>query len=127
MDNFIQGAQVGLNQTLKEGDTKTLISVMKWLQQMKERQHATDAMFGTVRKYIDLLKTYDYEPPDTVFIQLEQLPLKWNKIKKVATQVKHQVGPLVVKEVASIRKRIGDFEVRQNEFREKFKESDFFK
>jgi len=126
LDTFVQGAMVGLNQPLK-GDTMTLISVMKWLQQMKERQLTTDQLFGKIKKYIELLKTYDYEPPDTVFVQLDQLPQRWNKLKKLAVQVKHQVGPLVVKEVAAIRKRIGDFEVRQGDFREKFKESDFFK
>lgn len=93
---------------------------------MKERQVATDNMFEPIKEYIELLKTYDYEPPEKTFVQLDQLPIKWNKVKKLAVQVKHQVGPLLVKEVSSIRQRITDFDKTQNEYREKFKESEFF-
>ncbi|ODN03963.1 Dynein beta chain, ciliary [Orchesella cincta] len=126
LDEFIQEAEKGLGQTLREGDTKTLISTMKWLQQMKERQVKVDNMFEPIKQYIELLKMYDYEPPDAVFVQLDELPQKWNNLKKQAIQTKHQAAPLQAKEVSSIRKRISDFDKRQNDFRERFKESAFF-
>lgn len=127
LDDFIQGAQAVLSTPLKEGDTKSLNLVMKFLQQMKERQVATDNMFEPIKKDIELLKQYDYEPPDSVFVQLEQLPQKWNKMKKLAIQIKHQAAPLQSQEVTNIRKRIADFDKTQVDFREKFKQSEFFK
>jgi hypothetical protein len=44
---------------------------MTWLQQVKDRQVATDNMFEPIKKYIELLKMYDYELPEIVFVQLE--------------------------------------------------------
>lgn len=66
---------------------------MGFLQKIKDRQAATDSMFDPIKEYIELLKSYDYEMPETVFVQLEELPVKWNSTKKLAVQVKHQVAP----------------------------------
>jgi len=112
-------------QTLREGDLKTLISVMGVLQQMKDRQYKTDNMFEPIKEYIELLKSYDYEMPEQVFIQLEELPKKWEAAKRNSQQVRHQVAPLVAQEVSKIRKNISDFDTRQQNYREAFKKSDF--
>lgn len=73
---FIADAEKGLTQPLREGDLKKLISVMTWLQQVKDRQVATDNMFEPIKKYIELLKMYDYELPESVFVQLEGITFK---------------------------------------------------
>lgn len=125
LEAFIQEAEKGLSQTLREGDLKTLISVMGYLQKVKDRLYKTDNMFGPIKEYIELLKSYDYEMPEQVFIQLEELPRKWEATKRLAQQVRHQVSPLVAQEVSKIRKNISDFESRQQSFRESFRKSDF--
>ena len=47
------------------------------LQKVKDRLPTTDNMFEPLKQYIELLKSYDYEMPETVFVQLEELPQKW--------------------------------------------------
>jgi len=126
LEQFVTEAEKNLNQTLREGDLKTLISVMSMLQQVKERQVATDNMFEPIKKYMELLKMYDYELPEAVFVQLEELPQKWTNLKKQAIKVKHQVAPLQAQEVSSIRKRIADFDAKQLAYREDFKGFLFF-
>ena len=114
-----------MSQTLREGDLTTLISVMGWLQKVKERQATTDTMFEPLKEYIELLKSYDYEMPESVFVQLEELPQKWTNTKKLAIQVKHQVAPLQAQEVSSIRKRISEFDNKQQAYRDSFKNFNF--
>jgi dynein heavy chain len=126
LDQFIQESEKGLTQTLREGDLKTLISVMTNLQQVKDRQVTTDGMFEPIKKYIELLKMYDYELPESVFVQLEELPQKWMNLKKLAIKIKHQVAPLQAQEVSSIRKRIADFDAKQQAYRDVFKAMKFF-
>lgn len=99
---------------------------MSNLQRVKERQGQTDHMFEPIKQYIELLKMYDYELPEAVFVQLEELPQKWTSLKRLAIQVKHQVAPLQAQEVSSIRKRISDFDAKQHAYREKFKIFAFF-
>lgn len=71
LEQFITEAESGLTQPLREGDLRKLISVMTWLQQVKDRQATTDTMFEPIKKYIELLKMYDYDLPEAVFVQLE--------------------------------------------------------
>jgi dynein heavy chain len=98
---------------------------MGFLHQVKERQVTTDSMFEPIKQYIELLKSYDYEMPEQVFVQLEELPQKWTNTKKLAIQVKHQVAPLQAQEVSSIRKRISDFDTKQQQYRDAFKKFEF--
>ncbi|XP_035709844.1 dynein beta chain, ciliary [Folsomia candida] len=126
LEQFITEAESGLTQPLREGDLRKLISVMTWLQQVKDRQATTDTMFEPIKKYIELLKMYDYDLPEAVFVQLEELPQKWMNLKKLAIKIKHQVAPLQAQEVSSIRKRITDFDVKQHAYRDVFKALAFF-
>lgn len=126
LDQFIMEAENGLTPILTEGDLKTLISVMSWLQSVKERQQTTDKMFEPIKQYIELLKMYDYELPESVFVQLEELPQKWIETKKLAIQVKSQVAPLQAQEVSSIRRRIAEFDTKQHAYRDRFRTFPFF-
>ncbi|KAJ1100514.1 hypothetical protein NDU88_005597 [Pleurodeles waltl] len=51
----------------------------------------------------------------------QELPEKWNNTKKIAISVKHEIAPLQTAEVSLIRKKIILFDVKQNNFREKFR------
>ncbi|RXM32245.1 Dynein heavy chain 11, axonemal [Acipenser ruthenus] len=52
---------------------------------------------------------------------VKELPEKWNNTKKIAVSVKHEVAPLQSAEVAYIRRKCVAFDVKQCEFREKFR------
>ncbi|KAK2518440.1 Dnah9 [Columba guinea] len=81
----------------------------------------TDAMFEPLKQTIELLKTYEQELPEEVYKQLEELPEKWNNIKKLAIAVKQHVAPLQANEMTVLRKSCAAFDVEQHRFRERFR------
>lgn len=108
-------------------DYETLVSIMAFLLQVKERALTTDAMFEPMRGTIDLLKYYDMDIPEEVNVLLQELPEQWSNTKKLAVTVKQQVAPLQATEVISIRNRIANFDLHINVFREIFRTYEFFK
>ncbi|XP_075759566.1 dynein axonemal heavy chain 9 isoform X2 [Pelodiscus sinensis] len=121
LEEFIEVAGGGLNQKVEKGDYSGLVEMMGHLMAVKERQSSTDEMFEPLKQTIELLKVYEQELADAVYKQLEELPEKWNNLKKLAVTVKQQVGPLQANEVAVIRKSCAAFDVEQQRFRERFR------
>lgn len=125
LSDFIHKADQGLLQIVE--DYETLVSIMAFLLQVKERALTTDSMFEPMRGTIDLLKYYDMDIPEEVNVLLQELPEQWNNTKKLAVTVKQQVAPLQATEVISIRNRIANFDLHINVFREIFRTYEFFK
>ncbi|XP_063312141.1 dynein axonemal heavy chain 9 [Pelobates fuscus] len=121
LEEFIKVAERGLSMQLKEGDYNGLVEIMGHLMAVKERQTSTDELFEPLKQTIELLKVYEQELPDEVYKQLEELPEKWNNIKKMAVTVKQQVAPLQANEVALLRRKCATFDVQQHHYREKFR------
>lgn len=129
LDTFITQTSTGLNTVVNEGDYDALVETMRNLLCVRDRQSKTDSMFGPIKEYIDLLKTYnhDSEMNDDVHKQLADLPDMWAGLKKLSTQVKQNVAPLQANEVAVIRRHCTTFDVQQYEFRENFRSELFFR
>ncbi|XP_063817028.1 dynein axonemal heavy chain 9 isoform X3 [Pseudophryne corroboree] len=121
LEDFIKLAKQGLSKQLKEGDYKGLVEIMGHLMAVKDRQSSTDELFEPLKQTIELLKVYEQELPDEVYKQLEELPEKWNNIKKMAITVKQQVAPLQANEVTLLRRNCASFDVEQHNFRERFR------
>ncbi|GCB69230.1 hypothetical protein scyTo_0001016 [Scyliorhinus torazame] len=127
LKEFIKVAEGGLRQKVEEGDFNGLISVMGHLMAVKERQVTTNEMFEPLKQTIELLKTYEQELPEEVHKLLEELPEKWNNIKKLAITTKQHVAPLQANEVAILRKKCASFDVEQHKFREQFRKEGPFR
>ncbi|XP_030610318.1 dynein axonemal heavy chain 9 isoform X3 [Archocentrus centrarchus] len=127
LEKLITVVQAGLSQQVEEGDYNGLVGVMGNLLAVKERQNTTDTMFEPLQQTIALLKEYEQELPDVVYKQLEELPEKWNNVKKQAVLVKQRVAPLQAIEVASLRRKCAAFDVEQHTFREHFRNSGLFR
>ncbi|XP_077967769.1 dynein beta chain, ciliary-like [Styela clava] len=121
LENFIKVVDSGMQEEVKEGDYDALVSVIEQLKDVKTRQSTTDEMFEPLKQTIELLKTYDQELPEETHKQLEELPEKWNNTKKTAATVKQAVAPLQSDEVAVLRRKCSSFDVKQHEFRERFR------
>uniref|UniRef100_A0A8C3IZU9 DYH9 protein n=1 Tax=Chrysemys picta bellii TaxID=8478 RepID=A0A8C3IZU9_CHRPI len=121
LEEFIKIADRGLNKEVEKGDYDGLVEIMGHLMAVKERQSSTDEMFEPLKQTIELLKIYEQELTDEVYKQLEELPEKWNNIKKLAITVKQQVASLQANEVTVIRKNCAAFDVEQQKFRERFR------
>ncbi|XP_075415820.1 dynein axonemal heavy chain 17 [Tenrec ecaudatus] len=122
LENFMKVARMGLTKTLKEGDYDGLVEVMGHLMKVKERQVATDSMFEPLKQTIELLRTYGEEIPEEAHAKLQELPEHWTNTKKLALQVKQNVAPLQANEVNILRRKCQQFELKQYEFREKFRQ-----
>ncbi|XP_034563350.1 dynein heavy chain 9, axonemal [Notolabrus celidotus] len=127
LQQFISVAEAGLSQRVEEGDYGGLVGVMGHLLAVKERQSTTDAMFEPLQQTIALLKVYEQELPDVVYKQLEELPEKWNNVRKQAVLVKQQVAPLQAIEVTNLRRKCASFDVEQHTFREHFRKNGPFR
>ncbi|XP_062234716.1 dynein axonemal heavy chain 9-like [Platichthys flesus] len=127
LEQFICVTKDGLGQQVKEGDYDGLVDIMGHLLAVKERQKTTDAMFEPLQETITLLKVYEQELPDVVYKQLEELPDKWNTVRKQAVSAKQQVAPLQLREVSSLRSKVASFDVEQHTFREDFRQNGPFR
>ncbi|XP_010006532.1 PREDICTED: LOW QUALITY PROTEIN: dynein heavy chain 9, axonemal [Chaetura pelagica] len=121
LDEFIKTAEKGLSKKLEKGDYDGLVEMMGHLLAVKERQSVTDAMFEPLKQTIELLRTYEQQLPEEVHKHLEELPEKWNNLKKLAIAVKQHVAPLQANEMSALRRSCAAFEVEQHRFRERFR------
>lgn len=60
-------------------------------------------------------------------VYLQELPEKWNNVRKQAVLVKQQVAPLQAIEVTSLRRKCASFDVEQHTFREHFRNNGPFR
>ncbi|XP_062448100.1 dynein axonemal heavy chain 9 [Rhea pennata] len=121
LEEFIKIADKGLSKKVEKGDYDGLVEIMGHLMAVKERHSVTDKMFEPLKQTIELLKIYEQQLPEEVHKQLEELPEKWNNIKKLAIAVKQHVAPLQANEMTVIRKSCAAFDVQQHKFREQFR------
>ncbi|NXH09440.1 DYH9 protein, partial [Bucco capensis] len=120
LEEFIQTAERGLSRKVEKGDYDGLVEMMGHLLAVKERQSATDAMFEPLKQTIEVLKSYEQALPEEVYQQLEELPEKWNNIKKLAIAGKQHVAPLQASEMTALRRSCAALELQQHSFRDSF-------
>ncbi|XP_053089780.1 dynein axonemal heavy chain 11 isoform X1 [Pangasianodon hypophthalmus] len=121
LEEFILRVDSGLREPMKSGDYQALVQVMGCLLAVRSRQPSTDQMFDPLTAVVSLLQQYGETLPDHIYTQLEELPERWNSIKKLAWSVKHEVAPLQNAEVAVIRRKYGAFEIKLHQFEVKFR------
>lgn len=127
LQEFIKVTNIGLTQHVEEGDYAGMVGVMGHLMGVRDRSTVTDEMFEPLKHTIELLSSYNQELSDDVHTQLHELPEQWNNTKKIAVTIKQQMAPLQANEVSILRKKSANFDVRQHEFREKFRVNPIFK
>uniref|UniRef100_A0A8C5F0M4 Dynein axonemal heavy chain 11 n=1 Tax=Gopherus evgoodei TaxID=1825980 RepID=A0A8C5F0M4_9SAUR len=105
LEEFIKVTDAGLQKEVNEGDYNGLVEIMGHLLAVRDRQASTDELFEPLKETITLLESYGQKMSDQVYVQLEELPEKWNTTKKIAASIKHEVAPLQTSEVTLIRKK----------------------
>uniref|UniRef100_A0A8C3IDJ0 Dynein axonemal heavy chain 11 n=1 Tax=Chrysemys picta bellii TaxID=8478 RepID=A0A8C3IDJ0_CHRPI len=121
LEEFIKVTDTGLQKEVNEGDDNRLVEIMGHLLAVRDRQASTDELFEPLKETITLLESYGQKLSDQVYVQLQELPEKWNTTKKIAASIKHEVAPLQTSEVTLIRKKCASFDGKQIEFRERFR------
>ncbi|XP_056152705.1 dynein axonemal heavy chain 17-like [Lampris incognitus] len=126
LEDFINEMKVGLTKTVQEGDYQGLLEVMGHLIRVKGRQAVTDSMFASLKDTIEFLRVYGEALPDEIHEKLQALPEHWNCVKKISSQVKQNVAPLQMCEVNVVHQKCQQFEIKQDEFRKRFRHQPFF-
>ena len=61
----------GMTGTVEEGDYQGLVGVMARLLSVKDKRTTADTMFEPLMQTVELLKTYQQEISDSVYVQLQ--------------------------------------------------------
>lgn len=109
-----------LQRSVQSNDLKSLLEMMTFLSQVRARQEYTDDMAQPIIDTIELLKSYAYEVPQSIYAMLDELPEQWINIKKLAMKMKQHIAPLQANQVAQIRNQIANMEKKQQELRDRF-------
>uniref|UniRef100_A0A3B3Y5N1 AAA+ ATPase domain-containing protein n=1 Tax=Poecilia mexicana TaxID=48701 RepID=A0A3B3Y5N1_9TELE len=127
LSHFLEDTAGGLSTKVSDGDYAGLVSVMGHLMAIRDRQLSNEQHFKPLKSTAELLQSYGQQLPESVYTQMEELPEKWKSVRKIAFTVKHEVAPLQSNEVSVIRRKCVRFEVKQHEFRERFRTESIFK
>eukprot|EP00731_Ephydatia_muelleri_P037632 Em0524g1a len=118
--SFVKVTIAGLSVTVPEGEYKALVEVMGHLFAVKasggDRHHVR-----APKQTIELLKSYGQPLPEDTDQLMIQLPEQWNNVKKLSAVMKQNVAPLQANECNALRRKLASFDVKQHEFREKFR------
>ena len=117
---FIKHASEMLQRSVQLNDLKNLIDMMTFLNEVRARQDYTDDMSQPIQDTIELLKSYAYEVPQSIYAMLDELPEQWMNIKKLAMKMKQHIAPLQANQVTQIRNQIGNMEKKQQDLRDRF-------
>lgn len=71
LQDFTIETDIGLLKPLEDGDYDGLVSIMGHLSNVRERQSEYDTMFDPLTEILHLLKVYEVEMPEDVFILMQ--------------------------------------------------------
>ena len=117
---FITYANEMLLRQVEPNDRHGLIEMMTFLSQVRTREGYTDDMAEPIKDTIELLKSYAYEVPQSIYALLDELPEQWLVIKKLTAKMRQHIAPLQANQMAQIRSQIIDMDRKQQELRETF-------
>ncbi|KAM9806325.1 dynein axonemal heavy chain 11 isoform 1-T1 [Syngnathus typhle] len=121
LQGFVRTTVEGLAKCVRKGDHHSLVEVMSHLLAIRDRQVVTNKMFEPLRDTVILLERHGVTIPDKVYLQMEELPEKWNGAKKMSLKVRHEMAPMQNEEAMVLRRHCLEFEVKQSQFRDNFR------
>lgn len=71
LGSFIENTEIGLAKTVTDGDYAKLVDIMGHLMAIRDRQLSTEQQFKPLKATSNLLKTYNQQLPEHVYILLE--------------------------------------------------------
>ena len=120
LTDFVKNSTSELESELPEGDYDALVGVMSVLNEIKARSTDIDAVFEPLNEQVALLASYNIEVPEDLLAMLNKVPETWSSAKKIASRVSQDVAPAQADEVAKLKRKANQFDVRNFEFREDF-------
>ena len=137
---FMITTKKGLQRQVSSGDTKTLMSVMGNIRDVRKRMEATAQMLDPLKATVLLLKAHKVDIEDEVLYGtqsggnsddavdepilefLDSAGLKWDSLVNFTFRVKEEIMPLQNQEIESINKNLSHFKAGVEDFRRLFKD-----
>ena len=122
LERFMRNITVGLTGA-KSGESvsdQQLYQIMTNIKDVKLAMNALKLLFPPVRDMVTLLKKHGHSINDELLAQLEQIPVKWEEIIRLAFDEKERILPLQNAEMEKIRGKIDAFGKDVEEYRSKF-------
>lgn len=126
LERFITASTESLNQQVTKEDSATLLTILKTIGSINDREYQTGSMFEPLKEIVDLLTSYDVSFNDFVNNQFAELPERWITLRKLAVFVKLTIAPVQAYQVDLIKKRIQMFDLRTKLYHENFMRAPFF-
>lgn len=71
LSSFVQDTVHGLSKKVSDGDYAGLVDIMGYLMALRDRQISNEQHFKPLKSTAELLKTYEQQLPESVYVQLE--------------------------------------------------------
>ncbi|XP_076548684.1 dynein beta chain, ciliary isoform X2 [Osmia lignaria lignaria] len=126
LSEFLKAAMENFSKPIHEDDYEALLETIYYLKEVRDRQFEIEDMFDPINKTIELLQQYQVFLDNKIFEWLEELPLAWESLKKVAAQVKQIVQPLMTHQIDLLKKRLSYYDFKQQQFLDEFHSKDVF-
>lgn len=94
--------------------------MMTFLGQVRAREENNDDLGESIKEIIELLKSYGYEVPPSIYAMLDDLPERWILVKKMARSMKQNIAPVQNIQMDLIQRRIVEIDRKQENLRRKF-------
>ncbi|XP_015255846.1 PREDICTED: dynein heavy chain 11, axonemal [Cyprinodon variegatus] len=120
LQESVQVAVKGLTGPIVKEDHQGFLDIMSLLLAVRARIGAIDRVFESLRGTIVLLEHCDVKIPEYCYTQMEELPEKWNEVKKLTVEVKSEIATMQRAEVLVLKSRCKAFEVKQAKLRKDF-------
>ncbi|KAG7187946.1 hypothetical protein KM043_013908 [Ampulex compressa] len=127
LSTFINSATHMFTQPVVKDDYDVLLETIYYLKEVRDRQYEIDDAFEPIKEMIDMLKEYQVTFDESTYNSLVLLPEHWMAVKKLATQVKQIVGPLMAHQIELLKKRLNYYDYRQQALLTNFHVSELFR
>lgn len=126
LEVFILNANIVLSVKCDKGELQKFRQIYDLTNEIDRQAEEVDYMFPPLKAEMMLLRKYDQEMDDKVRKQFVELPLWWEKLKKLSKHVSKDVEPVREHQMGLTLKRLKLFTLRINDFQQRFRNQAIF-
>lgn len=119
-DSFINSSNRILSQPIESENFNVLLTIMTVINDIKKRDENADQLFDGLKKDLFTLLQYDVHVSKKILTQFFDLPEKWIALRKIATNIQHEITNIQSHQVDSIKRKILYFSQLVKLFRSRF-------
>lgn len=127
LEVFILDANIVLSAKCEKSELQKFRQIYDLVNEINRQAAEVDYMFPPLKAEMMLLRKYDQEMDEKVRTQFVELPLWWEKLKKLSKTVSKDVEPVKEHQMGLTLKRLKLFTLRIHDFQQRFQNQAIFK